>query len=522
MRHIRESFRHFFSTFSIYHFLLLAFGLPFLTEGLFLFLRQSFMNHLYQPFYLFLFLGLIFLYGILFDQVQVNEKTFQNFSLKAAFVSFAFWLVLSPLFFFRFYQLFLVWQPLPAEVLSFVFFYRWKILPLLVLLYCVVLYFLFRVILAPKYLKQNKRLKESLQLSWQRTKTSIPKQVVFFPLIPIAFLGFGFLLKIGFIWSTPLLTHQSTAMMLLLVYRVIQNSLWTFFFLYLTAFDKKTIKREAPTKASVVWLSLTVIACLGLYSLHYAHAFQVKRASTPLTISHRGVSDDNGLQNSIAALKRTSKQYQPDFVEMDVQETADHQLVVIHDEDLKALADKNLRIDETDWKDLKKIELKENGYTSKIPLFSDYLAAANQLKQRLLIELKVTAKTKQSIVQQLLPLREQLANHQLQSMDLEVANQMKKLFPILKVGYILPFDLLGSPRTSLDFVNIESRTANGDLIQALHHQKQGVYAWSVHSKRQVDAYRFQQINGLLTDDLRVFTGKTADIPAKTRSILQFD
>ena len=207
---------------------------------------------------------------------------------------------------------------------------------------------------------------------------------------------------------------------------------------------------------------------------------------------------------------------------MDVQETADHHLVVMHDEDLKSLANKNKRVDESTWQELKDITLKENGYTSTIPLFTDYLATANQLNQKLLIELKVTAKTKESIVHQMIPLKKDLAKHELQSMDLDTANQMKKEFPKLKVGYILPFDLLGSPKNTLDFVNIESRTANSDLIQALRHQKQGVYVWSVNTKQQASMFRFQQVNGFLSDDLTVFSGSSDDIKAQTASILWFD
>ncbi|MGG5368806.1 glycerophosphoryl diester phosphodiesterase [Enterococcus sp. AZ196] len=522
MNPIRQRFTYFFGTFSLYNFLILSFGLPFLTEGLFLFFRQSFLNNLYSPFYLLLFFALIFLFGNLFSQVQSNERAFQNFSLKASFVSFAFWLLLSPLFFFRFYQMLLVWQPLPTKMLSLLFLHRWKILPVILLLYLIVLYFLYRAILVPKYLKQNSSMKKSIVLSWQKTKKSIPKQLTLFFLIPVIFLTTSLLIKIGFIWATQLLTKQSTAMLLLLVYRIIQNVLWALFFLYLAAPDKEPTSVEPKTKGSIIWLSLSVIACLGLYSLHYTHAFQIQRATNPVTISHRGVSDHNGIQNSIDALKRTSQQLHPDFIEMDVQETADHQLVVIHDEDLKKLADKNLRVDETTWKELKKVTLRENGYTSQIPLFKDYLAAANHLNQKLLIELKITAKTKNSITHKLLPLESELANHELQSMDLDTANQMKKDFPKLKVGYILPHDLLGSPKNSLDFVNIESRTANGDLIQALHHRNQAVYAWPVNSERQAAALRFQQLDGILSDDMSVFSTKSEDIKAKTASILQFD
>jgi len=522
MNSIRQRLAYFFSTFSLYNFLIISFGLSFLTEGLFLFFRQSFLNNLYSPFYLLLFFALIFLYGNLFSQVQSNEKAFQNFSLKAAFVSFAYWLLLSPIFFFRFYQMLLVWQPLPAKLLSFLFLYRWKILPVLILLYLIALYFLYRSILIPKYLKQSKTLKESIGLSWQKTKKSLPKQFVIFLLIPIAFLAASLLIKIGFIAASQLLTSQRAAVIFLVFYRVVQNILWAFFFLYLAAPDKEAISDESMPKGSILWLGLIIITCLGLYSLHYVNAFHVQQATPPMTISHRGVSDHNGVQNSIEVLKKTSQRLQPDFVEMDVQETADHQLVVIHDEDLNDLADKNLRIDETTWQDLKNITLKENGSTSKIPLFSDYLATANQLNQKLLIELKVTAKTKATIIQKMLPFRNQLSNHQLQSMDLDTANQLKKEFPKLPVGYILPFDLLGNPKTSLDFVNIESRTANGDLIQVLRQRKQAVYAWPVNSQQQAAVLRFQRIDGILTDDMRVFSNKSDDIKAQTASILQFD
>lgn len=522
MNSIKKYFTYFFGTFSLYNFLLLSFGLPFLTEGLFLFFRQSFLNNLYSPFYLLLFVALIFLYGSLYSQIQSNETDFQNFSLKSAFTSFGFWLILSPIFFFRFYQMMLVWQPLPAKVLSFLFLYRWKILPVIGIFYLILLYLLYRSILAPKYLKENHSLKKSVWLSWQKTRYSFPKQILLFFVIPIFFLATSFLIKIGFIWATKLIARQVSAMFLLLLYRVLQNVLWTFFFLYLASPDKGPLAGESRTKGAVIWLSLTIFSCLGLYSLHYAHAFHIQQQTPALTISHRGVSNHNGVQNSIEVLKRTSYERRPDFVEMDVQETADHHLVVMHDEDLKALANKNKRVDESTWQELKDITLKENGYTSTIPLFTDYLATANQLNQKLLIELKVTAKTKESIVHQMIPLKKDLARHELQSMNLDTANQMKKEFPKLKVGYILPFDLLGSPKNTLDFVNIESRTANSDLIQALRHQKQGVYVWSVNTKQQASMFRFQQVNGFLSDDLTVFSGSSDDIKAQTASILWFD
>ena len=43
-------------------------------------------------------------------------------------------------------------------------------------------------------------------------------------------------------------------------------------------------------------------------------------ANKPLIISHRGVSNKNGVQNTVQSLEKTA-QLSPDLVEMDVQET---------------------------------------------------------------------------------------------------------------------------------------------------------------------------------------------------------
>ena len=59
--------------------------------------------------------------------------------------------------------------------------------------------------------------------------------------------------------------------------------------------------------------------------------------NTPLVISHRGVSNKNGVQNTVQSLEKTA-QLKPDLVEMDVQETKDGQFVVMHDANLKSLA----------------------------------------------------------------------------------------------------------------------------------------------------------------------------------------
>ena len=99
----------------------------------------------------------------------------------------------------------------------------------------------------------------------------------------------------------------------------------------------------------------------------------------PMTVSHRGVTDGNGVQNSISALKRTSRKYHPDYVEMDIHETKDHQFVVMHDEKLRKLAGVNKRPGQLTLRQLERLSIHENGQRSKIASLNEYLSAAGAI-----------------------------------------------------------------------------------------------------------------------------------------------
>lgn len=516
MKSISRTAKSFLHSIRLQDFLILTFGLSFLTEGLFLFFQELFLHGNFPSFFYLLFFALVGLYGFFLSQIQTRNAFFQAFSLSGILISSLYWLILSPIAFFKFYQLFLAYRPLPARLLSFIFLYRWKVLPIIVVLYLLLLYLVWRLLLVPCYLNDGLSLKESLQKSWQQRQFTLGLQLISFLLIPLLFLLSGLVLKILFTLMAQLIATKTAGLSLLLLYQICKNSLFTLFFLYL-AFNNQGEATLASGKN--YWLIFPIIASLALFGLTYTQRLTIKPRPAPQTISHRGVSDSNALQNSITALKRTNQAYRPDLIEMDIQETADHQLVVMHDENLNELAGKNIRIDETNWSQLKKLTLKENGYQAKIPLFADYLAEANKLKQPLLIELKVSAKTKKTIIQQLLPLKDQLVGHQLQSMDLETAENLKKNFPKHKVGYILPFDLLGSPRTQLDFINIEARTANRQLIQASQQRKQAVYIWSINTSIQNQVFRLQPVDGLLSDKLTILTPQNSNIKAKVLAAL---
>ena len=86
-----------------------------------------------------------------------------------------------------------------------------------------------------------------------------------------------------------------------------------------------------------------VMGCASIFFALEGYIYlEAPVTNTPLVISHRGVSNKNGVQNTVQSLEKTA-QLKPDLIEMDVQETKDGQFVMMHDANLKNLAGINAR-----------------------------------------------------------------------------------------------------------------------------------------------------------------------------------
>lgn len=95
-----------------------------------------------------------------------------------------------------------------------------------------------------------------------------------------------------------------------------------------------TSEKRKSIKIMDLCLITIFLLAAGVNNILYLKGTEMQR---PITISHRGVSDKNGVQNTIPALKKTAKLH-PDYVEIDLHETKDKQFVVMHDENLKKIS----------------------------------------------------------------------------------------------------------------------------------------------------------------------------------------
>lgn len=246
---------------------------------------------------------------------------------------------------------------------------------------------------------------------------------------------------------------------------------------------------------------LLVIGGIGFNSLYLTGFF----SDTPITISHRGVNAKNGVQNTIESLKNTSRLH-PDFIEIDIHETKDHQFVLMHDENLKNLTGVDKAPHQLTLKQLTKLTAHENGSSAKIASLDDYMDAAEKLKQPLLIEFKTTKYDDPKVVERFNAKYGQriLKNHdQVHSLDYNAVEKLKELNPKLTVGYILPFNFIGVPQSSADFYTMEYSTLNNSFLLTAELTGRKVYAWTVNSDDAMARLNFMGVDGIITDKLEL-------------------
>ena len=247
----------------------------------------------------------------------------------------------------------------------------------------------------------------------------------------------------------------------------------------------------------------TALVSIYVVSVVIYSAFYLLRIDMDHTmvISHRGVDGNNGVQNTIPALRKTIDSAHPDMIEIDIQETKDKKFVVMHDSNLKSLCGINASPQQLTLKELTKLKAKEHGKSAYVASFDEYLKVSNGKKQRLLIEMKTSSMDSSDMLERFV--KKYASNlkkngHWIQTQDYMALNQIKRLDPDLKTACILPLNLI-YPSTSDDGYTMEITGINDPFISRAGHRNQEVYAWTVNNTDEMNELLFMNVSGIITD-----------------------
>ena len=363
----------------------------------------------------------------------------------------------------------------------------------------------------PQLLFEKKTVKEAVRYSLEKTKRQswfyiwnllwiIVKTYLFFILLLIPILASQVLMD-G-------LTHKESLVLGIINFVLIKNFHYmalTYFLIKFVSFLTGEELEITPRRKKDHWMRWGVMGCAGIFFALEGYVYlEAPVAHKPLVISHRGVSNKNGVQNTVQSLEKTA-QLGPDFVETDVQETKDGQFVMMHDANIKNLTGVNANPQDLTLEELTKLDISENGYHSKVSSFDDYLNKANELHQKLLIEIKTSRKDSPDMMKRFMEKYGTVLKkngHQMQSLDYHVIDQVLAYDSQIPVYFILPYNSI-FPRTKATGYTMEYSTLDENFVNKLWNTDQKLYVWTINSSESFDKSVHLGADGMITDDLEM-------------------
>ena len=253
------------------------------------------------------------------------------------------------------------------------------------------------------------------------------------------------------------------------------------------------------------------VAALGLnlsyvYSVFTGKAnFRLALFQNPTVMAHRGLSAD-APENTLYAFSDAIS-VGADFIELDVQQTRDGVLVVMHDSNLKRTTGVNKDIWDVDYADIQDLDAGswfDPAYANaRIPTLEETLQFVDK-RAKLNIEIKPTkhgSDTLEQDVAELITRYQYTDACYVTSFSYGSLKKVKEANPEIRTGYLMSvaygqfYSLKYADAFSLNKVFVTRQVVN-----AAHQQGTQIFAWTVNSMSEVRSLCNLHVDSIITDD----------------------
>ena len=281
-------------------------------------------------------------------------------------------------------------------------------------------------------------------------------------------------------------------------------------------------KRRVRIIEAAVLLICVVCGSFYIYRIATGEAnFNIEYLHTMEVTAHRGAS---GIcpENTMPAFE-AAVDLGADWIELDVQQTRDGQIVVMHDTNLKRTTGLNRNIWEVDYDEVAALDagswFSPEFADTRIPLLAEVLEFAGENHVRLNIELKPTGHEvgfAQAVVD-LVREYEFTEDCVVTSQSYATLREVRACDPEIKTVYVMGvaygnlLKLDAADAFSVRAVNITS-----SMVQRLHNGHKELYAWTVNSRSTVEKMIRLGVDNVITDYVPmakdcVYTSKTTNL-----------
>ncbi len=258
---------------------------------------------------------------------------------------------------------------------------------------------------------------------------------------------------------------------------------------------------QASKKRRILWVAaLAVLAVASVSS--YALIEDMDIGDRVAVTAHRG-SSKSAPENSLSAVKRAIADG-ADFAEIDVQETADGVVVLLHDTDLMRVAALDRKIWEVTYDDIKSLDagswFSPDFKGEPIPTLGDVIDAARG-KIKLNIELKFNGHEKDLVKRTVDVIKSKNFESECVLTSLNYAGilRVKDLDPELKTGLIV-FRAVGNIFDApSDFYSLSSKIVKGDTIRSANRHDKAIHVWTINDLNTMAYFIELGVDNIITD-----------------------
>ncbi len=277
---------------------------------------------------------------------------------------------------------------------------------------------------------------------------------------------------------------------------------------------ERIVKNKKHSKIIETALIIIAVITIGFGSLF---TYQVVTGKANLKIefirnmeitAHRGASTKYP-ENTMAAF-RGAKELGADWIELDVQQTKDKQIVVCHDTNLKRVTGVNKEIIDLTYEEISKLDAGSNFdkrfKDERIPLLSEVLKYANNNNIRLNIELKPVGK-EVDFEKQIVDLIKEYNMEDrcvVTSQVYDVLENTKKYDKNIKTVYVMSIAI--GNITDLEYADafsIEATNVTESQVNRVHNAGKELYAWTINTEESINHMIDMNVDNIITDNIEL-------------------
>ena len=271
--------------------------------------------------------------------------------------------------------------------------------------------------------------------------------------------------------------------------------------------QRMKLKSISGTWAGFRWnmwtFLLMAVACVIVaFLIGSAATANIPFDNTIDIIGHRGAGGV-APENTRAAIEQAISAG-AQWVEIDVQETIDGEVVVMHDSDLMKTAGVDLKVWDATIEEITAVDIGSSFdpqfRDERVPTLREILALCKG-RIGIIIELKSYGHghmLEQRVVD-LVEASGSVEEVQCMSLKAEIVARLKKLRPQWRVGLLLSL-VVGDVRgIEADFLAVNARFATSRMVQEAHEANKLLYAWTLNDPVSVSKMVGRGVDGVITD-----------------------